>query len=152
HSFYVRKHVAALLAASPLDAVRDPATALRVALELAAGEIQTDPQMFETLAAAYAASGDFGSAIAKSALRVALELAAGEIQTDPQMFETLAAAYAASGDFGSAIAKQRIALRKAEALAWDTRLMKQRLGEYRAGRAWRGALLPLPSSGAPGAR
>jgi len=111
-SFYVRKHVAALLAASPLDAVRDPATALRVALELAAGEIQTDPQMFETLAAAYAASGDFGRAIAK----------------------------------------QRMALRKAEALAWDTRLMKQRLGEYRAGRAWRGALLPLPSSGAPGAR
>src|SRR5439155_466232 len=111
-SFYVRKHVAALLAASPLDAVRDPATALRVALELAGGEIQTDPQMFETLAAAYAASGDFGSAIAK----------------------------------------QRMALRKAEALAWDTRLMKQRLGEYRAGRAWRGALLPLPSSGAPGAQ
>src|SRR5437667_6259085 len=36
-SFYVRKHVAALLAASPLDAVRDPATALRVALELAGG-------------------------------------------------------------------------------------------------------------------
>jgi hypothetical protein len=111
-SFYVRKHVAALLAASPLDAVRDPATALRVALKLAAGEIQTDPQMFETLAAAYAASGDFGSAVAQ----------------------------------------QRIAVRKAEALGWDTRLMKRRLGEYRAGRAWPGALLPLPPSGAPGAQ
>jgi TPR repeat protein len=111
-SYYVRKHVAALLAASPLEAVRDPATALRVALKLAAGEIQSDPQMFETLAAAYAASGDFGNATAS----------------------------------------ERIALRKAEALAWNTRLMKQRLDEYRAGRAWRGELLALSPSGAPGAQ
>ena len=63
-SFYVAKHVAALLAASPLEAVRDPETALKVALRLAEGEIQSDPQMFETLAAAYAASGDFRNAAA----------------------------------------------------------------------------------------
>jgi TPR repeat protein len=110
--FYVRKHVAALLAASPLEAVRDPETALRVALKLAAGEIQSDPQMFETVAAAYAASGDFGNATAR----------------------------------------QRVAIRKAEGLAWNTDLMRQRLAEYRAGRAWRGELLASPSGGGRGAR
>jgi hypothetical protein len=110
--FYVRKHVAALLAASPLEAVRDPDTALRVALKLAAGEIQSDPQMFETIAAAYAASGDFGHATAS----------------------------------------ERMAIRKAEALAWNTDLMKQRLAEYRAGRAWRGELLASPLAGGRGAR
>jgi Gram-negative bacterial TonB protein C-terminal len=110
--FYVRKHVAALLAASPLEAVRDPDTALRVALKLAAGEIQSDPQMFETVAAAYAASGDFGHATAS----------------------------------------ERMAIRKAAALAWNTDLMKQRLAEYRAGRAWRGELLASPLAGGRGAR
>lgn len=61
-SFYVRKHVVALLAAAPQDAVRDPATALALASKLAAGEIQSDPQMFEAVGAAYAASGDFSNA------------------------------------------------------------------------------------------
>jgi TonB-like protein len=75
-SYYVRKHVVALLAAAPAAAVRDPPTALTVALKLAAGEIQSDPQMFEALAAAYAASGDSRSAIAQqqTALRKAEKL------------------------------------------------------------------------------
>jgi len=69
-SFYVRKHVVALLAASPLDAVRDPGTALGVAMKLAAGEIQSDPQMFEAVAAAYAANGDFRQASAQQQIAV----------------------------------------------------------------------------------
>jgi uncharacterized protein len=106
-SFYVRKHVVALLAASPLDAVRDPGTALTVAIKLAGGEIQSDPQMFEAIGAAYAASGDF---------RQASE-------------------------------QQRIAISKARDLAWNTRVMAQRLSAYRDGRPWRGDLLALPPVG-----
>jgi TPR repeat protein len=102
--FYVGKHVAARLATSPLDAVRDPPTALKVALGLAAGQIQCDPQMFETVAAAYAANGDFRHATAE----------------------------------------QRIAIRKAEALGWNTRSLKDRLAAYRAERPWRGDLLASP--------
>ena len=69
-SYYVRKHVVALLAASPVDAVRDPPAALGVARQLAAGEIQSDPQMFEAVAAAYAANGDFHNAVAQQQLAV----------------------------------------------------------------------------------
>jgi TPR repeat protein len=69
-SFYVRKHVVALLAASPLDAVRDPGTALTVAMKLAAGEIQSDPQMFEAVGAAYAANGDFRQASAQQQIAI----------------------------------------------------------------------------------
>ena len=100
-SFYVRKHVAALLAASAADPVRDAGTALAVAVKLAAGEIQSDPQMFEVVGAAYAANGDFRAASAQ----------------------------------------QRIAVRKAQSLGWNTRLMTQRLAAYRDGRPWRGDLL-----------
>jgi hypothetical protein len=64
-NYYVRKHVAALLAASPVAGVRDPAAALDIANKLLAGEIQSDPQMFEVAAAAYAARGDFRNAIAQ---------------------------------------------------------------------------------------
>jgi hypothetical protein len=46
-------------------AARDPATAQSVAVKLAAGEIQSDPQMFEALAAAAAANGDFQNAVAQ---------------------------------------------------------------------------------------
>ena len=106
-SFYVRKHVVALLAASPLDSVRDPGTALTVAMKLAAGEIQSDPQMFEAVAAAYAANGDFRPASAQ----------------------------------------QQMAISKARDLAWNTRVMKQRLSAYRDGRPWRGDLLALPPVG-----
>jgi len=106
-SFYVRKRVVALLAASPLDSVRDPGTALSVAMKLAAGEIQTDPQMFEAVGAAYAANGDFRQASAQ----------------------------------------QQTAIRKAQSLAWNTRVMAQRLSAYRGGRPWRGDLLALPPVG-----
>jgi TPR repeat protein len=70
NSYYVRKHVVALLAASPVAAVRDPPTALGVARKLAAGAIQSDPQMFEALAAAYAANGDFRNAAERQELAI----------------------------------------------------------------------------------
>jgi len=70
NAYYVRKHVAALLASSPLDAVRDPEAALGLARQLAAGEIRTDPQMYEAVAAAYAANGDFHNASAQQQLAV----------------------------------------------------------------------------------
>ena len=75
--YYVRKHVVALLAASPIAALRDPATAQQVASRLARGDIQSDPQMFEALAAAAAAGGDFAGAVSQqeSAIRKARDLA-----------------------------------------------------------------------------
>lgn len=66
-SFYVRKHVTALMAASPLEGLRNPATALVVGKKLLKGDIQSDPQMFEALAAAYAVTGDFSGAVATQA-------------------------------------------------------------------------------------
>jgi TPR repeat protein len=69
-SYYVMKHVTALLAASPLDAVRDPATAQQVATRLSGGEIQSDPQMFEAVAAADAANADYRGASAAQQLAV----------------------------------------------------------------------------------
>lgn len=76
-SYYARKHVVALLAASPVAALRDPAAAQQVALKLAAGAIQSDPQMFEALAAAAAAGGDFAGAVShqETAIRKARDLA-----------------------------------------------------------------------------
>jgi TPR repeat protein len=75
-SYYVRKHVVALLAASPIAALRDPATAQQVASKLAHGDIQSDPQMFEALAAAAAAGGDFAGAVSQqeTAIRKARDL------------------------------------------------------------------------------
>ena len=75
-SYYVRKHVVALLAASPIAALRDPATAQQVAFKLSAGKIQSDPQMFEALAAAAAAGGDFAGAASQqqTAIRKARDL------------------------------------------------------------------------------
>jgi len=69
-SYYVRKHVVALLATSPVDAVRDPHAALELARQLAAGAIRFDPQMYEAVAAAYAANGDFKNAAAQQQLAV----------------------------------------------------------------------------------
>jgi hypothetical protein len=69
-SYYVRKHVTALLAASPLETIRDPSTALAIANRLAAGDIQSDPQMFEAVAAAHAANGDFRAAASQQQLAV----------------------------------------------------------------------------------
>lgn len=76
-SYYVRKHVVALLAASPIAALRDPAAAQQVALRLALGDLRSDPQMFEALAAAAAAGGDFAGAVSQqeTAIRKARELA-----------------------------------------------------------------------------
>lgn len=62
--YYVRKHVVALLAASSVPAVRDPALAGSLALKLAANGIPSDPQMYEVLAAARAANGEFREAAA----------------------------------------------------------------------------------------
>lgn len=75
-SYYVRKHVVALLTVSPIAALRDPATAQQVALKLALGDIQSDPQMFEALAAAAAAGGDFAAAVSQqqTAIRKARDL------------------------------------------------------------------------------
>jgi TonB family protein len=74
-SYYVRKHVAALLASSPVVAVRDSHVALEIAKQLLAGELRSDPQMYEVAAAAYAANGDFRNAVAQQ--QVALHLAQG---------------------------------------------------------------------------
>ena len=60
--YYVMKHVSALLASAPQEALRDPVTALQIARRLKAGQIQSDPQMFETVGAAFAAIGEFGHA------------------------------------------------------------------------------------------
>lgn len=75
-SYYVRKHVVALLAASPIAALRDSAMAQQVASRLAPGGIKSDPQMFEALAAAAAAGGDFAGAAAQqeTAIRKARDL------------------------------------------------------------------------------
>jgi TPR repeat protein len=69
-AYYVRKHLVALLASSTVDAVRDPPAALALARQLAAGEIRSDPQMYEVVAAAYAANGDFHNASAQQQLAV----------------------------------------------------------------------------------
>jgi hypothetical protein len=76
-SYYVRKHVVALLGASPIAALRDPVTAQQVASKLARGDIQSDPQMFEALASAAAAGGDFAGAVSRqqTAIRKARDLA-----------------------------------------------------------------------------
>jgi TPR repeat protein len=68
NAYYVRKHVVALLASS--DVVRDPPAALELAKQLAAGAIKSDPQMYEVVAAAYAANGDFHNASAQQRLAV----------------------------------------------------------------------------------
>ncbi|HEV2285998.1 MAG TPA: hypothetical protein VGR80_08145, partial [Steroidobacteraceae bacterium] len=64
-SYYVRKHVLALLGASPLPGLRDAARARQLAALLAAGDVQSDPQLFEVLAAADAAGGDVRGAVAR---------------------------------------------------------------------------------------
>jgi hypothetical protein len=63
--FYVKKHAVALLAASPVESIRKPDAALAGARALLEGPIQSDPQMFETVAAAYASNGDFANAKAR---------------------------------------------------------------------------------------
>jgi TPR repeat protein len=104
-SYYARKHAGALLAASPVAAVHDPAVALSAANQLRHGDIQTDPQMFDVLAAVYAVNGTFDGAVEQ----------------------------------------EEIAIRKATALGWNTRLMRERLAAYRASHPWQGDLFaPTP--------
>jgi hypothetical protein len=69
-NYYVRKHIVALLATSPFDAVRDPHAALELARRLSSYGIRSDPQLYETVAAAYAANGDFRNAAAQQQLAV----------------------------------------------------------------------------------
>jgi uncharacterized protein len=75
-SYYVLKHVLALFAASPHEPLRDAARAQQLAARLAAGDVQSDPQLFEALAAAGAAGGDMPEAIARqqTAIRKAHDL------------------------------------------------------------------------------
>jgi hypothetical protein len=75
-SYYVLKHVLALFAASPLEPLRDAARAQQLAARLAAGDVQSDPQLFEALAAADAAGDDLPGAAARqqTAIRKAHEL------------------------------------------------------------------------------
>jgi hypothetical protein len=75
--YYGRKHAVALLAASPVEAVRDPQRARSAADTLIhANEIQSDPQLFEVVAAAYAASHEYGNAVdaQRKAMQKALNL------------------------------------------------------------------------------
>jgi TPR repeat protein len=75
-NFYVEKHVTALMASSPIEAIRDAATAAAAARKLLRSPVQSDPQMFEAIAAADAANGDFASAIARqqTAIKKAADL------------------------------------------------------------------------------
>ena len=74
--YYVMKHVAALLASSPVEALRDAPTAKAVADRLMKDPISTDPQKYEAAAAAYAAAKDFWMAGAKeqAAIKAATKL------------------------------------------------------------------------------
>ena len=72
--YYARKHAVGLLAASKVEAVRDPKLAHSAAAALLHdNEIQSDPQMFEVVAAAYAASHEYGDAV--DAQRTAIQKA-----------------------------------------------------------------------------
>ena len=108
-NFYARKHVAALLASSPTTAIREPAIALEVAKKLWSERIEADPQMFEAVAAAYAANHDTWEAVSK----------------------------------------QKMAIKRATILGWNTRLMQERLAAYQQSRTWTGDLFVLPTEGTP---
>ncbi|MBS0379356.1 MAG: SEL1-like repeat protein [Proteobacteria bacterium] len=70
NNYYAVKHAVALLAASPVEGVRDAPAALRGAEHLLSGEIQSDPQLFETVAAAYAANQRYDDAVAQQRVAV----------------------------------------------------------------------------------
>jgi len=76
-SYYARKHAAALLAASPVTSVHNPAVAMQAANQLRSGDIQSDPQMFEVLAAVYAANGGFDGAIEQQQVAIRKATALG---------------------------------------------------------------------------
>jgi predicted HAD superfamily Cof-like phosphohydrolase len=73
-----------------MEAVRDPKLALSAANSLVhANEIQSDPQMFEVVAAAYAANHEYGNAV--DAQRQAIQKAATLGWNTAAMQERLAA-------------------------------------------------------------
>jgi len=76
-NFHAKKYAVALLAASPIDAVRLPEAALAAAQSLSRSPIQSDPQMFEAVAAAQAASGDFAQAATQQQTALAKAQALG---------------------------------------------------------------------------
>jgi TPR repeat protein len=107
NDFYVEKHIVALLASSPIEAIRDRKTAVAVADRLA-----KDP-----------------------------------IDADPQKFEAIAAAHAANADTWEAVAKQKLAIKKANALHWNTALMQERLASYQRSQPWFGDLFASAPAG-----
>lgn len=90
---YAMKHVAAVLAGSPLEGLRDPATAKSVADRLMRSSIESDPQMYEAAALAYAATGNFWEARAKQQLAIKK---AQQLQWDTRQLQERLAAYQTS--------------------------------------------------------
>lgn len=80
------------------------------------------------------------------ALQAAAKLDKLQAELDPQVSEAIAAAHAANGDFQQAVKYQQRALRTAADLEWNTQLMRQRLAEYRASKAWSGDLFAVPAA------
>jgi hypothetical protein len=87
---YVTKHVTALLASSPMSAIRDPAGAAVAARKLPQTTFESDPQVFEAIAAAYAVTGDFASAVDRQQLAIRR---ATELQWNTRMMEQRLAVY-----------------------------------------------------------
>ncbi len=63
-------------------------------------------------------------------------------QEDPLLFEIRAAARAGLNEFSAAAADEKIAIKKAARLGWDTQEMNERLANYTSGRSWFGELIP----------
>lgn len=88
------KHAIAHLAASPVEALRDPPAALRATAHLFEKDysLSADPQMHEALAAARAATGDFKGALAPQKRALA---AAEQLHWNPAAVHERLAAYEA---------------------------------------------------------
>jgi TPR repeat protein len=110
---YVMKHVVALLAASPLEALRDATTAKAVAERLVKNPIESDPQLYEAAAAAYAANRDFWLARAKQELAIKKAV---QLQWDTRQMQERLALYRKSepwsGDLLALPVAQTIATRR----------------------------------------
>jgi tetratricopeptide (TPR) repeat protein len=78
HDVGLAGNLARLLATDPDPAVRDPALALRLALEVEQATVGRDPRALDTLAAAYAASGDTARALEACARGVAAARGKGD--------------------------------------------------------------------------
>ena len=76
----VAHNLARLLATVPDAALRDGAAALRLALEVRDRTGGRDPRVLDTLAAAYAATGDFGAARQTAETAVALARQLGDLE------------------------------------------------------------------------